>query len=288
MNGYRVSWRRRASFRFVARRADAVVTLSDAELQFTRECVPGCSSRALTIANGFPGDVFSYRPRDPDASSPARPFRLLFVGQLIAMKGVDVLLEALAILGPRTRFELQLVYQNAGLESSYRTLAARLGVADRVHFLGLKSGEELAELYRAADLFVLPSYGEALPAVINEAMMCGLPVVATRVGGIPDQVGPHGYLVEPGDPAALAATIGRALEDVRLGRISHAEISRYATGRFSIEAMVEGHLALYRRLVAGDLPPRRSRLGYRAANLGAGFLLGALGSQLAGKGLLTG
>ena len=204
------------------------------------------------------------------------------------MKGVDVLLKALEILAPRCRFELQLVYQNSHMELAYREQAARSGLADRVHFLGLKSAQELAALYRAADLLVLPSHGEALPAVINEALMCGLPVVATRVGGILDQVGPHGYLVRPGDPAALADTIARALVDVAGGCIRHAEISRYATERFSVEAMVEGHLALYQRLFDEAKPPARCRLGYKAVNVGASLLLSTLGGRLAGKGLMTG
>jgi glycosyltransferase involved in cell wall biosynthesis len=290
MNGYQVSWRRLTAFRFVVRRADAVVALSDAELQYTCDTVPASAEKSVVIANGFPGDVFSYVPRAPRiASNGSGPsFKLLFVGQLIPMKGVDVLLHALETLAPRLKFSLQLVYQNTQMESAYRELAARIGLADRVEFLGLKSAAELAELYRAADLFILPSRGEALPCVINEAMMCGLPVVATRVGGIVDQVGPHGYLVEPDDPAALAATISRALADIDQGKIANAEISRYATERFSIAAMVEGHLTLYRRLLEQAKPLERSRVGLQAANLGASFLLNTVGNRLAGKGLLTG
>ena len=107
-------------------------------------------------------------------------------------------------------------------------------------------------------------------------------------GGIPDQVGPHGYLVEPGDADALAAAIGRALAEVERGCIRHADISRYATARFSIEAMVEGHLALYRRLLS-----RRAAAATVAAGLQGGqsrcqLPPGALGPRLAGKGLLTG
>jgi glycosyltransferase involved in cell wall biosynthesis len=292
MNGYQVTWRRQASFRFVVNRADGVVVLSEEERRFTAGSAPESAARIVTIANGFSSDVFSYAPTatETQSFSPGRdrPFRLLFVGQLIPMKGVDVLLRAAALLGPRTKFELELVYQNAGLELTYRELAARIGIADRVQFLGLRSAEELAALYRAADLFVLASHGEALPAVITEAMMCGLPVVATRVGGIPDQVGPHGYLVEPGNPAALADAIGRALGDIAEGRIARAEVSRWANERFSASAMIDEHLALYHRLLAATAPPERCRIGYRAANLGASFFLNTLGPKLAGKGLLTG
>jgi len=174
------------------------------------------------------------------------------------------------------------------METAYRDLAARIGVADRVQFLGLKSTGELAKLYRTADLFVLPSHGEALPAVITEALMCGLPVVATRVGGIPDQVGPHGYIVPPGDPAALAETLRQALADVAAEKIKHAEISKYATQRYSAETMADEHLTLYRRVRATAKPPERCRIGFQPVNLGASFLLNTVGQRLAGKGLLTG
>jgi glycosyltransferase involved in cell wall biosynthesis len=292
MNGYQVTWRRLASYRFVAGRADGIVVLSEAERQFASASVPRSAGRIVTIANGFSSDVFSYGPPrgegPPLAPGHGRPYRLLFVGQLIPMKGVDVLLRAAALLGPNTKFELQLVYQNSGLELTYRELAARLGIADRVQFLGLRSADELAALYRAADLFVLASHGEALPAVITEAMMCGLPVVATRVGGVPDQVGPHGYLVEPGDPAALAATIRQALGAIDEGRVSRAEISRWTSARYSARAMVDEHLALYSRLLAAATPPARCRSRFQAVNLGASLLLNVLGQRLAGRGLLTG
>ena len=161
MNGYRVSWRRLESFRFVVRRADAVVALSDAELQFTLRCVPGLAGLCRHDRERLPQRYLLPPTATPRLapSLPARPFQLLFVGQLIPMKAVDLLLEAMAILGPRIKFNLKVVYQNSTLERSLR-LAARLGIADRVDFLGLKSATEIAELYRAADLFVLPSHGE--------------------------------------------------------------------------------------------------------------------------------
>jgi glycosyltransferase involved in cell wall biosynthesis len=276
----------------VAARADGIVVLSEQERRFAAATVPRRVEQIVTIANGFSSDVFSYGPPAdegrPLAPGRDRPYRLLFVGQLIPMKGVDVLLRAAALLGPAMKFELQLVYQNSSLELTYRELAARLGIADRVQFLGLRSAGELAGLYRAADLFVLASHGEALPAVITEAMMCGLPVVATRVGGVPDQVGPHGYLVEPGDAVALAATIRRAQVAIDEGRISRGAISAWASARYSAAAMVDEHLALYRRLLADTRPPARCRTAYQALNLGASLLLNVLGQKLAGRGLLTG
>src|SRR5208283_956875 len=130
----------------------------------------------------------------------------------------------------------------------------------------------------------LPSFAEALPSVITEAMLCGLPIVATEVGGIPDQVGPHGYLVRPGDAAGLAAAIDRALGDIAVRGAPRAEISRYASQRFSVAAMVEAHLALYRTLLENGQAPERLRRRNRFVNKGVRLLLGTLSSGLSGRG----
>src|SRR5205807_4507369 len=89
--------------------------------------------------------------------------------------------------------------------------ARELGVAGRLHLLGLRS--DVADVLAAADLFVLPSLSEGLPLALLEAMFAGLPIVASRVGEIPTALvdGECGVLVPPGDPAALAAAQARLL-----------------------------------------------------------------------------
>ncbi len=287
VSGYRVTGKKMLAARFVASRADALVALSGIELHSMRALFPRQARKFRVISNGFPADVFFRIPTQ--AAMPRRdgPARLLFVGQLIPQKGVHVLLKALTILRGRGEIILQLVYQNPRLESRYREMVDDLGLAGRVHFLGIKSAWELAELYRSADLLVLPTFAEALPTVVTEAMMCGLPVVASAVAGIPEQLGGLGYLVLPGDETALAHAIDRALGDIEAGRVPNAKISSSAMERFSTQAMVEKHLALYRELIESGRAPERSRMVYRVVDRGSRLLLDTVGRGLVGRGLLN-
>jgi glycosyltransferase involved in cell wall biosynthesis len=125
----------------------------------------------------------------------------------VERKGLDTLIRALAQLEPG-RFQLEIVGDGPARES-LRELAVSLGVAEEVRFLGSLDRAEVAERYREADLFTLPSTAESFGNVFAEALASGLPVVATQVGGIPDLVehGINGLLVAPGDPAGLAQAI---------------------------------------------------------------------------------
>jgi glycosyltransferase involved in cell wall biosynthesis len=133
--------------------------------------------------------------------------RLLFVGRLAAVKGVPVLFEALTI-ARKTRPDLQLVLIGDGPErAALQAEAASLGEA--VQFVGYKSQTEVAQVLTQTDLLVLPSFAEGVPVVLMEAMAAGLPVIATRIAGIPELVtdGVSGCLVAPGDAVALAQAI---------------------------------------------------------------------------------
>jgi glycosyltransferase involved in cell wall biosynthesis len=191
------------------------------------------------------------------------------VGQLIEQKGVNRLLEALASL-PRN-IELQLAFHVDALRDELERLTRELGLEDRVQFLGRKSPDELSALYQQSDVFVLPSLGEALPSVITEAMICGIPIVATDVGGVKDQLGPYGVVVPPGRTEELATAIRYVLDHyVELSNASE-QMSLYAQQRFSIDAMVESHLELYRSLLQKKEPRRRKRLSRIPLNVAARF-----------------
>ena len=245
--GHERSLLRRGAFRQVLRSADALVALSEAEAGRLAR-LAGRRAPVHVIPNGIPADLF--HPEEGARPRPGGPAVILFVGQLVKLKGVDVLLPALQQLARRRDAVLWLAYQNAALEAHCRRLCSDLGIADRVQFLGLRSAPELAQLYREADVVALPSYAEALPSVISEALLSGKPVVATRVGGIPEQVGPYGQLVAPGDPIALAGALQAVLDDLPRYRALAPEMSAYAQGRFSVQAMVGSHLQLYEAAVA--------------------------------------
>lgn len=171
--------------------------------------------------------------------------RILMVANLRAEKGHDVLIDAApAILAGQPDAEIWL----AGDGPMRDALAARAearGVAERVRFLG--QSDAVPALLDASDLFVLPSRSEAFPNAVIEAMAAGLPVIASRVGGIPELVadGVSGVLVPAGDAAALARAVLDLMDRpelaARLGRAARADVER----RFSFERMVADFEALY-------------------------------------------
>jgi glycosyltransferase involved in cell wall biosynthesis len=280
-NGSRLRTRIRAT-QMITARADAVVALSGIERDALGRLLVSPAERTHVIPNGIPTEMF-FPPAQPPILRPMRRSRLLYVGQLIELKGVDVLLRALSEIQDA---ELLLVYRNPALEKTFRALATDLDLADRVQFLGARSAAQLADLYRTVDLLVLPSRSEALPSVISEAMLSGLPIVASAVGGIPEQVGAHGRLVPPDDVDQLTAALRATLIDLRANRIDHAAIHADATRRFGVPTMIERHLRLYSDLLAGGEAPVRHRARYRPGNAAARLALRTVGERLTGHGLL--
>jgi glycosyltransferase involved in cell wall biosynthesis len=137
---------------------------------------------------------------------------LLFVGNLLPVKGIDVLIDACSVLARAgLRFDCRIIGQGP-LAGSLQAQIDRLGMGGRVTLLGPKPQRELPDWYRAADVFVLPSHSEGVPNVLLEAAACGRPCVATRVGGVPE-IGDRGdiRLVPPADPAALAGAVREVL-----------------------------------------------------------------------------
>jgi glycosyltransferase involved in cell wall biosynthesis len=258
---------RRFAARYVVRRADAVVSLSAVEARWQQGTYGLLSERQAVIPNGISETVFTYSP-------PSAPlggaWRLLYVGQLIGLKGVDHLLRGLAEVARHHVVELDLVYQVDTEERALRALADELGL-DRVRFLGARSPTELSELYAATHLLVLPSLREALPSVISEAMFVGRPVVATDVGAVREQLGGFGTVVPPGSSELLAAGICEVLDDYHDHARRALEMSRHARGRFSIAAMANGHERLYDSLIRATRGTARSgarrRLGTKTGSL---------------------
>jgi glycosyltransferase involved in cell wall biosynthesis len=180
---------------------------------------------------------------------------ILSVGRLSREKGHADLVEALGELrrlDPGLDFKLVVVGEGperARVESA----AAAAGVADRVVFAGHAS--DVRPFYGLADALALPSHSEGSPLVLLEAMAAGVPVVATRVGGVPEMVsdGESALLVGPRDARALAAALGRVLGDEALARALAANASARAAGHFSPEAQVRSLVEIYSRLVGGGV-----------------------------------
>jgi glycosyltransferase involved in cell wall biosynthesis len=208
-------------------------------------------ARTEVVPSGVDTDVFHPRPTlraeiRARIGVPAGYPVIGTVGRLEARKGTDVLLEATAHLskkglpGPRV-----LVVGDGPLRGELPTLAARLGIADRLHMLGDRS--DVSEVLAALDVFVLPSRTEGMSNALLEAMATALPVVATAVGGNPEVVAAEttGVLVPPDDSMAMAVAVMRLLADpdaaARLGAAARAQVEK----RYGARAMVRRLEAVY-------------------------------------------
>ena len=174
---------------------------------------------------------------------------LLFVGQLVMGKGVDVLLDAMSI----ARTNCRLVVAGSGRqEEIFRMRARQLGLADRVSFLGRASPAELDLLYRTAACVVVPSRTpETFGLVGVEALKRGTPVIGTTVGGIEEWLHPGttGLAVPPGDAGALAAAMDRILTDPVLAESMGSAGAALCEERFRADRHADELLQLFRGLV---------------------------------------
>lgn len=203
-------WLPRKMILWTASEADRNITVSRAlKDAMVRLGVPGESIRVCK--NGVDLDLF--KPADYAAIRKklgiTRPC-LLSVGNLIELKGHHLVIEALQSL---PEFQLMIGGEGEDLQN-LKILARKIGVADRVSFLGTLSHAQLVEYYSAADVLVLASSREGLANVLLESMACGTPVVATRAGGTPEVVGDpaSGILIDERSVQAIAAGIRRLAE----------------------------------------------------------------------------
>jgi glycosyltransferase involved in cell wall biosynthesis len=184
---------------------------------------------------------------DRIARQPKRAHRLVTVARLSPEKGLPHLLEALPeVVGQFPDAEFLLVGGGA-LAGDLKDRAARLGVGDHVTFAGARPNPEALAMVSSAEVFVLPSLGEGLGIVLIEAQALGVPVVGTRVGGIPDVIedGVTGLLVPPADPQALAGAVNCLFSDPALARrLAAVATSRLA--RFDWDRIAEAYAELYR------------------------------------------
>jgi glycosyltransferase involved in cell wall biosynthesis len=193
-----------------ARRAAFVACISDfARSQLQAFLSPDDWDRIEVVPVGVEPERFA--PAAPAGETTGEPLRVLTVGRLAGVKGQAVLLDALAELR-RRGVAARLVIAGEGPERArLERRAARLGVADAVEFAGRLGHDRVAALYADADLFCTSSFAEGVPVVLIEAMASGLPVVATRIMGIPELVEheTHGLLVPPARADALADALER-------------------------------------------------------------------------------
>jgi glycosyltransferase involved in cell wall biosynthesis len=195
----------------------------------------------------------------PPRSHTLRGSQLLFVGRLAPVKGVPILLEALASLLP-ARPDIKLTLVGDGPDrSALEQQAEALGISQSVEFLGYQSQAKVRQLLASTDVFVLPSFAEGVPVVLMEAMAAGVPVVATKIAGIPELVegGVSGFLVMPGDAKSLATRIGELLDHPdmrnRFGAAGRAKVDR----EFDIESEAAWLCEIMTQALGGEISPVR-------------------------------
>jgi glycosyltransferase involved in cell wall biosynthesis len=198
----------------IARARAAICITENGRTKALRLCSAAHHGKVLVIPCGVTPALYAAPAEEPTGR------KLLFVGRLVPRKEVPVLIEALVRVRARGRdAELDLVGDGPERER-LEALAASTGLRGAMRFLGMLDEAGVAGALHKADLLVVPSSSEGLPAVIMEALASGLPVVASEIDGIPELVrdGETGLLVPPCNPERLAEAIIRLLDDPALAR----------------------------------------------------------------------
>jgi D-inositol-3-phosphate glycosyltransferase len=244
----------------IVRRADRLVASNAVERAHLAWYYGARPERVVVIPCGV--DTMLFQPMSAAVAKdllelPPGPL-LLYVGRLAAIKGLETLLEAMALLDAGVRLLIIGGDQDEpenGRAAALRARATALGLDGRVRFLGAQPQERLRLFYAAADATVMPSYYESFGMVALEAMACGRPVVASRVGGLTTTVrdGVTGYLVPEGDPGMLAERLARVLSDDVDRRRLGAEAVRWA-GEHRWPCVAEAVCRLYADLLPAATP----------------------------------
>lgn len=227
-------------------RADAVACCSHAVLQSLRDGVPALRERAAVIGNALPDPP---REAPPPALGPPT---LLFAGRLVPEKGIDAIVPELPALFARHPAARLVVAGDGPLAPRLRRAVAARGLAARVAFLGEVPPTEVQARMIDASIVLVPSRVEGFGLVALEAAVAGRPVIATRVGGLPEVVGDGetGVLVAPDDPRGFVRAVADLLDDpLRLRRLGAAARER-AMRCFDWQRHVDAYDELYRRMAA--------------------------------------
>lgn len=193
--------------------------------------------------------------RDP-ARPAGDPQRVVFVGRLDSVKGGRLLLEAFGQLRARHPQALLEIVGDGPDRAAMEARAAELGLGDRATFLGYRTQDQVAQVLSRADMLVLPSFAEGVPVVLMEAMASSLPVVSTRIAGIPELVTDHeaGFLAPAGDMETLVARIDTLLSDPERARQMGAAGRAMVERDFDLASEAGWLSEIFTGSLAGTLP----------------------------------
>ncbi|ABN56626.1 MULTISPECIES: glycosyltransferase family 4 protein [Methanoculleus] len=205
---YLPDWFNKLTAKGILKNASAVIALTE----HMKDSMQAIYSRdVVVVPNGI--DLNENAEREAERGDPGK--RVLFVGRLHPVKGVRHLLQAMSIVHQDLP-EAKLILVGDGDEREHlETLTDSLGIRECVEFVGKVPHERVQDYMNQVEAFVLPSLSEGFPVTILEAMACGLPVVATRVGGIPDIIedGTNGYLVDAMNQERMAEALLKVLRN---------------------------------------------------------------------------
>jgi glycosyltransferase involved in cell wall biosynthesis len=236
-----------------ASRADGIIAISrQIEEELLARGFP--VKKVFRIPNSVDTEIFSPAAHVKNQDIPV----ISYIGRLTRGKGVELFIEALTLLR-QTNPEFKVFVVGGGEQRScLEELVHARGMNDRITFTGeIADAPAIVTYYQHSYLIVMPSYSEGMPLVLLEAMACGVPVVASRVGGmtdvisLPEQqqpepegywIGAHGILVPPGDVPALTAAIKRLLSDSELHRELSRKAREVAVNTYSLETVIQHYV----------------------------------------------
>jgi glycosyltransferase involved in cell wall biosynthesis len=246
------TWRARWVCRWVYRRAERIIAVST---PIRRRLIErdGVHPDLITIVPNAVVSAPEARSEEPPTSLQEHPL-VGVVARLQPEKGVANFLKAAARVAPQFPEAHFVIAGDGPLRQELVALAEALGLENRVHFLGFRS--DASALMGSLDVLVVPSLTEGSPLVTLEAMAAGVPVVASAVGGIPDQVrhDKEGLLVPPGDTGAMGDVIVALLRDPARARSLGEAGRRRATSEFSHAVMVRRIEDVYRDILGQPAP----------------------------------
>jgi colanic acid/amylovoran biosynthesis glycosyltransferase len=234
------------------RRARFVVCVSDyTRSQLMALSHPDAWDKLHVIHVGIPIEQFT---RSGNGSAPPEDSTILFIGRHVPQKGHAALLEAIALLAERGRRVSVIMAGEGPLRPTLERFAERLGIASQVSFPGAVGQEEIHAMYAGASIFCLPSFAEGVPTVLMEAMAMEVPVISTRITGVPELIddGQTGLLVTPGRADQLADALERLLADTALCRDIGSAARDKVIREFNTARSAEQLHALFKRALAPD------------------------------------
>lgn len=248
--------------KFVLRNADALIALTEHMKKQMNKILSIRREDIFVIPNGIDFEFsnnYLQKKTSPFPKSSNNEKIILYVGRLEPVKGVRYLIQAMGILKDRGIRNVKLLIVGEGSERKYlEELVKKLRLEDSVVFVGKVPHKEIPAYMGLADVFVLPSLSEGFPVVILEAMAMGLPIIASRVRGLPEIIkeGENGFLVEPRNPRDIAEKINILLtnDDLRANMFRN---NKEKAKEYSWENIIKKLERVYTYVVTRNFVSRR-------------------------------